>query len=95
MFENLTDDEKTILELTQLSRIEKLCTLMVRRELTFTKIAEKLDITAACLSRHLKSATLPPNRHAELVSIGFLPELLPPPVYQKFGPKPKDKSAAA
>ncbi len=75
----------TLIDLTRQERLE---IEMRRKGLTFKRLGELAGMTGVNAAKHLKSSTIPPRHHAVWSTV--LPEdLLPAPVHQKPGPKPK------
>jgi len=82
----------TYLDLTRQERLE---IWMRRKGLTYTKIGQQLGVAKWAASRMLQAETMPPHHHKRLAGHVIPLDLLPEPVYQKPGPKPKPQGEAA
>lgn len=77
------------INLTELSRQEKLRLWMARAGVRFVDMAVALDVTPAAIGKLCKQATMPEHRHRALVAFGVPADLLPAPLNIKGGPKPR------
>jgi len=77
------------INLTELSRQEKLRLWMARTGVRFVDMAVALDVTPAAIGKLCKQATMPEHRHRALVAFGVPADLLPAPLNVKSGPKPR------
>ncbi|MBG3875569.1 XRE family transcriptional regulator [Desulfovibrio oxamicus] len=75
--------------LTELSRQEKLRLWMDRTGATFLGLSAGVGINPAVLGRQCKQDTMPARNHRALVAQGVPAELLPIPLDQRPGPKPR------
>ena len=74
-----------MLELSELTRKEKLHIWMKRNQESYVTIAKKMELTSKTIAYLLNSETIHPLRHAQLLKLGIPESLLPPPVYRKPG----------
>jgi len=81
--------------LTELSRQEKLRLWMERAGVTFISLALGVGINPAVLGRQCKQDTMPARNHSALLAQGVPAELLPVPLDQRPGPKPRARCASA
>lgn len=83
------------INLTELSRQEKLRLWMARTGVRFVDMAVALDVTPAAIGKLCKQATMPEHRHRALVAFGVPADLLPAPLNIKSGPKPRARCTPA
>lgn len=82
--------------LTELSPKEKMKIWIMRGGMSFAQIAKKMEMTAGGVSRLFNSATIPTERHTQLVKLGIPLEFIPTGCDIPTGPKPtKNLSVAA
>jgi len=86
---------KSPLPVTQmnLTRQERLELHMRRAGLTYKQLGRMVGITGMSASRNLRSTTIPPEQYAAWRTV-IPADLLPQPVRQKSGPKPKNSMTA-
>lgn len=77
------------INLTELSRQEKLRLWMARAGVRFVDMAAALDVTPAAIGKLCKQTTMPEHRHRALVDFGVPADLLPAPLNIKSGPRPR------
>jgi len=78
----------------ELTRQEHLELWMRRSGWTYKALGELMGMTGVNAAKRLKSDTIPPSHHEIWVRI-IPSDLLPQPVYQKPGPKPKSIAQVA
>lgn len=85
----MNNSEITFINLPQLSKNEKREIWLKRREITLEALAKLVGIKTAAISRNLRNDTMPVEQHKALVDYGLPAEILPDPMDQKRGPKPR------
>jgi DNA-binding CsgD family transcriptional regulator len=83
-------DAKTFADITELTRDEKREIWMTRQGISLAALCVVVGCTVSTLSKHLRNETIPVEHHLKLVRFGVPAELLPLPVDQKRGPKPRN-----
>lgn len=86
----MVNSETTFLNLPQLSKNEKREIWLKRKEITLETLANLVGVKVPGLSKNLRNKTMPVEQHATLVAYGLPPEILPAPLDQKRGPKPRN-----
>ena len=71
------------------SRLRKVKAFMAAHSITLRAIGEQLDVTTSGAKGLLARDTIPTGRHAQLVALGFPPDILPEPMDLPPGPRPK------
>lgn len=71
-------------------KILRLREWMASRDITLRALGEQLNLSTCGARRLLYQQTIPTARHAQLLALGFPPDLLPDPLDMPPGPKPKE-----
>ena len=85
----MNDTETSFINLPELSRDEKLEIWVRRKEISYQILAAVAGISKSVFSRRLSEGALTSYQHKNLVDYGVPPELLPPAIDKRRGPKPK------
>lgn len=62
---------------------------MDAHNITYRAIGEQLGVVTSFAKTLLAGDTIPSKRHAQLVALGFPPDILPEPLDLPPGPRPK------
>ena len=84
-----TVSQTSFIDLPDLSRNEKREIWLRRTGNTLKILAQVAGVSLPTLSSQIRGSTMPVRRHEALVAYGVPPQILPEPVDQKSGPKPR------
>lgn len=73
------------INITELTRQERLLIWLRRAGIQYKDIAEQTGVKTAAVSKWFDGDTIPPYRHQQLVDMGIPADLLPLPVYKAGG----------
>lgn len=85
----MNNSQIAFINLPQLSKNEKREIWMKRQQITMDTLAEVAGVKTPAISRNLRNDTMPVEQHKALVAYGLPAEILPVPMDQKRGPKPR------